>query len=473
MKIFTFILASFSIIVPSLVSAHGFGQRIDLPLPLNLYLIGAGIAVAISFVLIGFIRHKGEHLDHYPRYNLLQVSWIRSILENKLFLIISKTLFVLILVLVVVAGIYGTQSTAFNIAPTFVWILFGVGLTYFAALIGNIWEFINPFKTLYEWTDKLLGKFSLERPWPRTWGIWPALLGFLVYRWVENVYPDASVPSSLAILVLIYLVVTFFGMLYFGKDTWLRYGDPFSVFFRFLSRFSITEWRLVEGRKELNLRPLAVGLFNQDEKIDTSIVAFVLFMLASVSFDGVKVTPLWSDLTNMLSQVGFSSIVANTLGLLLLFAVFILIYLVFSSFVRFFSRSQESILTQARTFIFSLLPIAIAYEIAHFVTLLFIDGQRTIPLLSDPFGIGWNLFGTADYTLNYQLINLKILWNLQVALIILGHIVAVYIAHIIALHFFQDRKVAIRSQYPMLVLMVSYTMLGLWILAQPIVVGLE
>ncbi|MBI2025713.1 hypothetical protein HYT04_02925, partial [Candidatus Kaiserbacteria bacterium] len=134
-------------------------------------------------------------------------------------------------------------------------------------------------------------------------------------------------------------------------------------------------------------------------------------------------------------------------------------------------RSTESTTSIARTFIVSLLPIAIVYEIAHFVTLLLIDGQRIISLVSDPFGFGWDLFNTAEYVINYRLVDLKALWNLQVALIIIGHVIAVYVAHVIAVRTFKDEAVAVRSQFPMLILMVLYTMLGLWILAQPIVAG--
>lgn len=471
MKKYFIPVLAFFLFLPTLASAHGFGQRIDLPLPLNLYLSGAGAMVAVSFLLIGLIRHKGEHIDQYPRYNLLSVGWIRNLAESKILIESVKAFFVMVFLLVIVAGLFGRQSAVFNIAPTFVWILFGVGLTYFSAFIGNIWELANPLKTLYGWAEKFAGKLSLDNVWPQGWGVWPAFLGFLAYRWIENVYPDAAVPATLATLVLFYSVVTLVGMFYFGRDVWLRYGDPFSVFFRFLSRFSLTEWRAIDGRNELNLRPPAVGLFNRDGKIDTSVVVFVLFMLASVAFDGVKVTPPWRELSSLLYQFGFSSVVIGTLGLLLLLAVFIGIYATFSFLVRLFAQSKESVLSIARTFIFSLLPIAVVYEIAHFVTLLFIDGQRAIPLFSDPFGFGWNLFGTADYNINFQLINLKTLWNWQVALIVLGHITAVYVAHIIANHFFGNRKTAMRSQFPMLVLMVNYTMLGLWILAQPIVVG--
>ena len=122
----------------------------------------------------------------------------------------------------------------------------------------------------------------------------------------------------------------------------------------------------------------------------------------------------------------------------------------------------------ARAFVYSLVPIALAYNIAHFFTLLAIQGQLIIPLASDPFGYGWDLFGTADYKVNIALVNARFAWILSVGAIVLGHISAVYLAHVIALRTMRDNRSAMRSQYPMLALMVMYTVISLWIVAQPI-----
>ena len=460
------------VLTPLGVLAHGFGERIDLPIPLNLYLIGAGAAVLISFILIGLINHKGGHIDSYPRYNLLKIRWIRALIENSLLLGFLKAFFVFLLLLIIVAGFAGRQNSAFNIAPTFVWILFGVGMTYFSAFIGNIWSLINPWKNIFSWIERIFVGFSLKKKWPKFWGVWPAVVLFFIYRWVENVYPNSAEPNSLAALIVLYSLITFAGMFYFGKENWLRFGDPFSVFFRFLARFSITEMRVIEGKKELNIRPPAVGLF-KEEGLGASGMVFVLFMLSSVAFDGVIATSAWQSVYFLLLNLGLGAIFAKTLGLLALLLIFLVIYTIFSMLARFFSQSKESISALAYKFVYALLPIAIVYEVAHFVTLLFLEGQRAIYLVSNPFGFGWNIFGSADYKIDFQVINLKTLWNWQVALIILGHIAAVYIAHIIAIHFFKDKKKALKSQYPMLVLMVFYTIFSLWIIAQPILLAVE
>ncbi|MBI4311002.1 MAG: hypothetical protein HY681_04390 [Chloroflexi bacterium] len=123
----------------------------------------------------------------------------------------------------------------------------------------------------------------------------------------------------------------------------------------------------------------------------------------------------------------------------------------------------------ARAFVFSLIPIALAYHLAHFLAFLLIQGQLLVPLASDPFGWGWDLLGTARYTVNVNVVGAKFAWFLGVGAIVVGHIVAVYVAHVMALRQVGERRAALRSQYPMLALMVGYTMVSLWIIAQPIV----
>jgi ABC-type tungstate transport system substrate-binding protein len=123
----------------------------------------------------------------------------------------------------------------------------------------------------------------------------------------------------------------------------------------------------------------------------------------------------------------------------------------------------------ARLFVLSLIPIAVAYHLAHYLSFLLLAGQLIIPLASDPFGFGWDLLGTARYRLNIGIINTRSVWVTAVVAIVVGHIIAVYLAHVMALRVFKENRLALRSQYPMLVLMVGYTIVGLWILAQPIV----
>lgn len=459
------------VLIPTIVSAHGFGQKIDLPIPLYLYLFGGAGVVALSFVSLGLgLDRFTKNAEKYPTLNLSRQGWFQAITQEKL-LNLVRLLSVCFLVAVIAAGFIGNQNPALNILPTIVWVLFGVGMTFVSALIGNLWRVVNPFATLYGYLQKILPKkenASKLEAWPIWMGVWPAVVGFFVYRWIENVAANSSEPAVLATYILTYGVITFIGMHSFGKEVWLTKGDPFTIFFEFLSRFSITEIRNNEGKSEIHLRPLAVGLLKGDTP-SFSEVAFVILMLSTVAADGVLSTPFFEGAFVALLSAGVPWMIGKTLGLLALFAIFAGAYWLFSFLTSRFTAGKEKTVSVARVFIASLLPISIAYEFAHFVSLLAIEGQRIIYLVSNPLGNGWDWFGTAAYQINYAILDLKLLWHFQVAFIVIGHVIAVYLAHAIAMRLFKDSRDALISQYPMLILMVFYSMLSLWIMGQPIV----
>ena len=378
------------------------------------------------------------------------------------------------------------------------------------ALLGNIWALVNPWKIIFGWAE---GLYRLARPgqdlslnleYPPGWGIWPALALFVIFTWIQDAYPKTDVPNQVAAMTVIYSVITFGGMAMLGKNQWLRSGEAFTVVFGLLSRFSATEVRVTDQEpclecttecrdldgecidcyecfekssgRELNLRPFAIGL-GRNEPVTNDILGLVVLMLATVTFDGFSATSAWVEFqTFVVDRFGigggeiFNSLVlADTLGVVFVPVGFFLVYLFFSKLMAISVDGHMGALEMARIFGFSLVPIALAYNIAHFITLLLIQGQLIIPLASDPFGSGWNLFGTVDYSLNISIINARILWFLSVALIVLGHVLAVYLAHRVAIRTFSNRALVMKSQYPMLTLMVVYTVISLWIIAQPIV----
>jgi len=199
----------------------------------------------------------------------------------------------------------------------------------------------------------------------------------------------------------------------------------------------------------------------------------VLLILATVSFDGLTATPIWTSwLENThgtFKNLGTHVVtVANSLGLILFVAIFAAAFILIARLMALASRESPSTVALVKTFINSLIPIALAYHLAHFLSFLLIQGQLIVPLLSDPFGRGWDIFGTADFTINLTIVDARFAWAAAVIAIVVGHILAVYVAHITALRTFKTHIHAISSQYPMLGLMVGYTMLSLWILAQPI-----
>ena len=203
-------------------------------------------------------------------------------------------------------------------------------------------------------------------------------------------------------------------------------------------------------------------------------VVFVLLLLSTVTFDGFTATPAWASLEGALyaalAPLGEARLtVIGTLGLLAFPLLFVLVYLGFARWMAWMGDDQLTTGTVARLFVLSLVPIAIAYHLAHYFTYLLIQGQLLIRLASDPFGFGWDLFGTARYRPDIGIVGARAVWYTAVVAIVLGHVIAVYVAHVVALREFRDRRAALRSQLPMLVLMVGYTVVSLWIIAQPIV----
>ncbi|MDP6453038.1 MAG: hypothetical protein QF898_06995 [SAR202 cluster bacterium] len=486
--------------------AHGFGQRYDLPVPLNMFLIGAGATVALSFVVIGLFVGRESTEFRYPRLNLLKVGVLGPVLSSPVFSAAIGILAVAVFALVLAVGLFGVDEPIDNLSPTFVWIIWWVGMGYVTALVGNIWVPLNPWKIAYEWAQKVLKRDNSKPPrfeYPERLNVWPAALLFFLFAWTENVYTGASRPFSLSILIIIYSAITWAGMAAFGKHQWLRHGEAFTVLFGFFARFSPTEVRVTDRslcrdcgvacdvsepdcvdcyqcferataeHRELNLRPFAVGL-TLPRKVSTATAAFVVLALATVTFDGFQDTPTWINIQNSAIDLaeswgGNPLDTIGTIGLILVPLLFGVVYLGFSWAIRQLAGTNASVVDVARVFVFSLVPIALAYNLAHFISLLILQGQLIIPLISDPFGFDWNILGTADYRLNLNAINARVVWYISVSAIVVGHIVSVYVAHIISLREMPDHASALKSQYPMLALMVSYTATSLWIIAQPIV----
>jgi hypothetical protein len=410
--------------------AHGFGQRFDLPLPLWLWLAGAGATVVATFAVAGVLVKESARPE---RVFVLPPGLIAPL----------RLAAVLIFLLGLAAGFFGNQDPYRNLLPTVVWVLWWVGLAFVCALVADFWALLNPLDTLFRWA----GSPSLRLAYPRWLGEWPAVALFFAFAWAELVWPDKDVPARLACAVLGYAVITWAGMFLYGRETWLARGEAFSLAFGLLARFA-----------PLGLR--------QEGPVSSPYMVFVLLMLATVTFDGFLETPLMQRISTALhdtpalfalSELGIDpSQLVHSVLLVLFPLAFLAIFLLANG-------------RGARAFVLTLVPIAVAYHLAHYFSLLLTAGQFIIPLASDPFGVGWDLFGTADYKVNLAVLNPYVFWYGAVLLIVLGHVLAVLQAHRLALRLFRDRRAALARQLPMMALMVAYTMLSLWILAQPIV----
>ena len=446
----------------TLAHAHGFGPRHELPLPLAVYLAAAGLTIVLTFLAMAWFSRHATGAGEGFRFNLLATRPGRM-LASAPALFVLRLAAVALFVLVVAAGLLGTQSPLKNLAPAFVWALWWVGMTYVSALAGNLWAVVNPLDTLFRWAEAAYARLrpgrslSLGLPYPRAAGVWPAAVLFLAFAWMELVWEGADRPASLSLAILAYAALAWTGMALFGRREWLRRGEAFAVVFGLLARFSPTEVREVGGRREWNLRPYAVGLLAR-EPAGASEVALIAFMLAAVTFDGLRETPLWA-----------SAGAADTAGLIGGALALLGAYL---AVCRMMARLGEDLQPWRRTaglFIFTLIPIAIAYHLAHYLSFLVSALQYAIPLASDPLGRGWDLFGGATHFVRPGIVDAKTMWTVAVPAIVVAHVLAVCLAHVLALREFPGRRAALRSQYPMVALMIAYTMSSLWIIAQPII----
>jgi hypothetical protein len=458
-------------------SAHGFGQRYDLPIPLSFYLLGAAAAVVVSFIIVGLFVRELPRARPYTGLDLMATALGRWIASPSLVLAL-KLLALAGFIITIVAGFRGDQNPYRNIAPTMVWTIAWVGLAYVSAFVGNLWAAINPWRTIFEWVETMVQgitgrpELGLRLPYPAALGVWPAFLLLLAFSWIELVYPNPAVPRTIAWLALAYSILTFTGMFLFGRDCWLERGEVFTLVFGTFARFAPIEIR-TSPHRQMWLRPFGAGLV-EGGAASTSMMAFVLLLLATVLYDGALGTPEWGKLegaitAHMSALGGFKLVAIRTAGLVAFWLLFCGAYVGVSAIMSAVTERRLAPLVIARSFAFTLVPIAIGYHFAHYFTFLLIQGQYIIPLASDPFGFGWNLFGTAGYRVDIAIVDARFTWLTAVTAILIGHVAAVYLAHVKAMQVFDARSVALRSQVPLTGLMVVYTFVSLSILAEPIV----
>ena len=256
------------------------------------------------------------------------------------------------------------------------------------------------------------------------------------------------------------------GMAVYGRDAWTRYGEGFAVAFGLLARiapFAVRDRSVV-------VRWPFTGLAG-DDRIRGTLV-FVAVMLGSTSFDGFSRSSTWLDLIGDLranlaesSQrtVDLATTFVSIGGLVLFIVAILATYLAAVAIAERLGHIDRSLVPD---FVLPLVPIAAAYLMAHYFTSFLITGQFIIPLVSDPFGRGWDLFGTSDFAPNLAIVSPETVWYVQVAALVVGHVAGLAIAHDRAVAVFKGRLTALEAQLPMLGLMVLYTLGGMWLLTR-------
>ena len=474
LRVLTLIAGGLAIVAPSVVHAHGFGALYNLPVPLWLYGWGAAATLILSFLIAAvLLRAPHRSAQAPPHIALPQLPGTAAMLS------IARIVAVLILLLCLATAFFGHRDPLRNFSMTFFWIVFLLLFTYLAALIGNLYGALNPWRMLSGWIDSRFQGFARGRYlYPEKLGHWPALTLYMGFIWFELFGTGRPVP--LGWFLGGYTLLNLFAVWLVGARAWFRYGEFFAVFFRLVALMAPLAVR--DGR--LILRWPGAGLLEQRPE-HLSSVCFALAMLATTAFDGLKVTQwwvalFWSDPTGWLTQwAGVRPIQAialvrpwfNAWEWLWLFAspfLYLAAYLLTIRLAKWLTGTRRPSRELALDFGYTLLPIAVVYHATHYFTLLLNHGLKIISLASDPFGWNWNLFGTAFKFRAPILPDMAWVWHSQVVLILLGHIISVWIAHRVALRVFGNRRAAMLSQLPMLILMIGLTIAGLWILAQPL-----
>lgn len=448
--------------------AHGLVGRADLPIPDWLFTWGAIAVLLVSFVVLAVAWRRPRLQDDAWRP---LPDGLSRLLTSRAVEVAGGAVGVALLGLVVYAGLFGTDSTSANIAPTLVYVVFWLGLVPVSLLFGDVFRVLNPWRAIGRATGWLFARASkpvAATGYPERLGYWPAAVGLLAFGWLELVAPNGDRPATLAVATLIYSTLTLTAMALFGTERWCDRGEAFSVYFGLFARLSPWERR----DRTLGLRRPLAGLAAWPG--GSGSLALLAAMIGVVSFDGLSAGQPFNDaIAAPLAWLRDGLGIAPSPALQAAFGTGLLVMtLAAAAFYRLgiagtptagAGRSRSRL---AQEFVHTLVPIALAYVGAHYLSLLLFQGQALGYLASDPLGTGLNLLGTADAAIDYQLVGAEALWYAQVAFVVVGHVVALVLAHDRALAIFGDARAAMRSQYPLLIVMVGYTTLALWLLAQ-------
>lgn len=449
--------------------AHGLSSRADLPIPAWLFTWVAVCVLVLTFVSIAVLWKRAK-LEGYALEAL--PPWLSRAVTSRVTEVACGALGVFLFVVAIWAGFAGEQNAADNATPTFIYVIFWVGLVPVSVLFGDVFRAFNPWRAIGRAVGFAATRIAGERlsaalPYPNSLGRWPAAAGLVAFAWLELISPTGVEPQTLAAAALVYSALTFLGMGLYGVEPWTARAEAFSVYFGLFARLSVFERR----GNEIGLRPPLAGLTRLEPAAGT--VAVLAVMIGTVTFDGFAETNAWStagpEIAGFFGDIGMGPALAdelaNGLGLLATIALvggFYLLGVAGAHTVGGGFTTGEL----ALRFVHTLVPIALVYVAAHYLTFLLFQGQAMGSFVSDPLGNGWDLFGTADWAIDYGLIGATVTWYVQVAFVVAGHVSGLALAHDRALVLYEDPADATRSQYWMLGVMVGFTSLALWLLSQ-------
>ncbi|WP_230950114.1 hypothetical protein [Burkholderia cepacia] len=468
--------------MPSAASAHAWNIPYYLPVPLWLYAYAATGTLMVSFMILAFApgaRVPDRRGRSGTRTKALRIppSIVNAVQA-------ASAAFV---VLLIVAGLAGTANPFLNVAMSGFWIWFYLGSLYVSAILGDLHAFTHPFALLLRIAARCFPVLERGRyRYPPRLASWPALGGYIALIALELF--GAGRPRDVSLFIVAYVAYALIGACCFGRERWLAHCDTFGLLCRLCAKLSPLKWRrgangyvIVEPRN-----PIAD--MSRDAPADTSVVAFLTFMLSSTAYDGLRDTAAWNTffwrsiyphIVGVLPSLGknyaFSAEILLTWQWLAFALVGVAYFLLFRgccALGAIGTRSSSGGAFFSRQFCLILLPIAFFYNACHYFTLFWDQGRQIVRLMSDPLGLGWNLLPVAapedQVSAAQALVNVGYIWHAQVLLILAGHILSVMLTHAIAMRSGQMAGRAIVGQLPLLVLTIALTISGLWILSLPL-----
>ena len=380
---------------------------------------GAAIVLVVSFVLLGALWRR-PLLAAKASGRPLSATLSRLVLGP--LRVLLQVLAVVLFGLVWAAALFGDTDPFRNLAPTWIYVIFWLGVPALSVVFGNVWRALSPWRAIadgFVWVWERTGREAKPLAvYPERLGRWPAAVLLLAFVSLELAYSDPASPRALAFAIALYTYVALFGMAAFGRETWMRNGEAFAVLFGLIAR--IAPFWVEDAR--IRLRWPFSGLAGA-EPVPGS-VAFVAVMLGSVLFDGYSRTTTWQDFVARIERpyivdqptLGELLVTLTSFGGLVVCVLLVaLAYLSACALARWTVNAPRSIVDD---FVLSLVPIAFVYVVAHYFSLFVIQGQFAVPLLSDPLGKGWDLLGTADVVPNLTVITPNTTWYVQVAALV-------------------------------------------------------
>ena len=459
---------------PAVADAHAIGTvTYQSPVPVWLYVLGGAAAVAASVpaavladARIG--RRLGGNLYRPGSGRLARGLQIVALL---------------LLVEIVAAGLFGSEEFASNPATVLVWVDLWVGLGLVAAVFGPVWDVVSPFRLIGD----LVERASPEPPlaYSESLGQWPAVVALALFGWMELAWPGGSHPFDLAVVIVLYVLVQFVGMALVGSAVWLERAELFTAFSRLMARVSPLEWYVVSERpcpadlhdpgeavgcgacwrvaapdeRGIRWRGFTAGTW-RDLPLLPGGAAMIVLLLAVVLFDGFAETIRFTDLAQWIHR-HWTSLPDTALRTLMMAGFVVPLAAVFVAVAAAVGSRGRGFHDAVARYAPTLMPIVAVYFAAHYLLYLVSYGQLTWKVIVDPLERDWvpDLGIWTGYPAGAA-------WAFQVGVIVLGHICAIFAAHRIALQVVARRRAAVWVQAPLIVLMIAYTVLGLWILGQ-------